>query len=180
MLGEVEDCSLENFSLQNRRKIFASLHMARWSSNLGRKRWSTSYSTNKPLIWPVKYFYNGSLVVLSNKLRSAQISPIWEWSQVVELHFVTSNIPSNPSSGSHKHSTHFLGEFGDKTRHFLCIISFNWCNVKKKPCPLSPLLKIAHFPCFMILWINLIVPSTLVHENSKTEMEWNAPKTTLS
>ena len=42
-------------------------------------------------------------------------------------------------------------------------------------------LKSTHRPCFKILWINLILTSKHdVHDNSTTNIECNALKTTLS
>ena len=40
-------------------------------------------------------------------------------------------------------------------------------------------LKIAHLPCFKILLMYLILTSKLVHDNSTTNIEWNALENTL-
>ena len=64
---------------------------------------------------------------------------------------------------------------------------FNCCNLKKyysfsffsPPSPPLP-LELAHLPCFKILWIIPTLTSKVVHENSTTNIDYNAPKTTLS
>ena len=64
---------------------------------------------------------------------------------------------------------------------FSYITSFNYYNLKIKRFIYAHFFPfyIGHLPCFKILRTNPTLTSKFVHENSATNIEWNALKTTL-
>ena len=66
--------------------------------------------------------------------------------------------------------------FGGKTRLFFCASLASIAIICKCKGSFMPTfsLEIAHLPCFKILHINPNLISELIHENSTTNIEWNA------
>lgn len=96
------------------------------------------------------------------------------------------------SNGPHKPSAHFPHAFdwskvfsGNKTWHSFhaslppIVVIYKIKKISKIICARFPLL-IAHLPCYKMLWTNPISTLKLVHENSTTNIERYALKTTLS
>lgn len=96
-----------------------------------------------------------------------------------------------PPRGSHKHFAHFQSEFvwskvffWEKRGISLCVPFFSYYYLKE--CKglfmpiMSPQNNSTRLPCFMILQINTISTSKLVHGCSTIKFEQNELKTTLS
>ena len=100
-------------------------------------------------------------------MRSCGDAQLWSCSHLVDYKSLMLNFQVN-----------LIGQrtfWGDKPWHFLVHRFFH-----PKGCAHFAPSVIAHLPCFKILWTNLILTSKLVHETSKTYVEWNALMTTLS